>query len=263
MKRSQIVNIYKDTVIAGKRFGGRFDQSTLYEASEIPDWCDISTDPIKNEPGRGAPKYTPKVSVVNALTLTTARELYDDNNKLLVLVMASDSCPGGDVIKGTQAQEEDIYRCTNFTNCSNKSYYPLTADSFIITEKVTVFKDKDYQALLDPVQLDFISMPAVYKPGLRYGTYLSEEEAETMKLKIDLIFRYAVLEGYNILVLGALGCDVIGNPAEDVAHMFKNTIDLYGGYFKQIVFSVPSEEKYNTFNIFKDIIVHNEVRKVS
>jgi uncharacterized protein (TIGR02452 family) len=255
MKRSQLVATYKDTIGHGRRYGGRFDQSVLYDPNDIPDWDDISAEPSKKGPGRGMPTYKPEILVENTDTLTAARE-QDPEAKILVLIMASDHCPGGGVAKGSEAQEEDIYRCTNMFHCSNKSFYPLKAEQFIVTEEVTVFKDSEYELLSDPVQFDFISMPAVRKPGIVEGTYMDDSDEESMKARIDLIFRYAALESYDTLVLGALGCGAFGNPASDVANMFRNAIEAHGGYFKRIVFAVLStSEKDKNYNIFNSILV--------
>lgn len=257
MKRSQLVNIYKETISYGRRFGGRFDNSTSYEPEDLPDWDDIMAEPSKKGPGRGAPTYTPKVTVVNADTLSVAREAQeeDPDAKVLVLVNASEHCPGGGVITGSEAQEEDIYRCTNMFHCSNKNLYPIAPDHFIVTEGVTVFKDEEYALLDDPVEFDFITMPAVRKPGLIQGTYLEKSDRENMRLRIDLILRYAALESYDTLILGALGCGAFRNPPEDIAHMFKTAIDKHGGYFKKIVFAVLSRDKNKNYQTFTEVLV--------
>ncbi len=144
-------------------------------------------------------------------------------------------------------------------HCSNKAFYPLEPEHFVVTEGVTVFKDEDHGLLKEPAEFDFISMPAVRKPGLIEGTYMDDSEAESMKRRIDLIFRYAALESYDTLILGALGCGAFGNPVKDVAHMFSEAIAEHGGYFKKIVFAVLSSEKNKNYQVFTEVLVEGQL----
>lgn len=255
--KQELVKIYQDTLRKSRQFGGRFDQSTKYTPDELPDWEDVMREPTEDDDvARGPPSDTVHVEVHDLDTLTCAREQLeaDPDADILVLNMAYPFCPGGGVKRGSRAQEECLFRCSNYHDCVNGKHYPLKDNSFIVTECVTVFKDEDYNVLRDPVEMDFIAMPAVCRPALYGGVdYLDEKDREDMKLRIDLIFRYAVLEQKDILVLGALGCGAFRNPPEVVREMFREAISKYGGYFKKIVFAVLSGTKNSNYEVFKTL----------
>jgi len=173
--------------------------------------------------------------------------------------MASNTTPGGGVALGAKAQEEVLFRCTNYDLCTNRKFYPLSDDEFVVTEDVTVIKDQDYNTLLkaEYAKFDFIAMAAPRKPPLIYEDgnpiYMFEEDEALMRDKIDAIFRYAVYQGTVSLVLGALGCGAYGNPVKQVRDMFQQAIDKYRFYFDNITFAVLAEGKNPNYDVFRDL----------
>lgn len=250
-------DIFTDTLKL-TRGHGSYKQSELYNEDDVPNFNEINQEhgPIKRFDKTS-------VKVINDDTLNVALELVKKGDKPLVLNMASDYKGGGGVRSGSAAQEEELFRRTNYDNCCNQKFYPLSPLQFVVTENVFIVKDQDYKPLKDWEQVDFIAMPGVRKPQLSYDQddngntyvdYYHDTERELMETKIDLIFRYAVLEKYDTLVLGALGCGAFANPVKEVAEMFKSYLEKYKGAFKKVYFAVLSRDDNQNYNVFKSVL---------
>jgi len=202
-----------------------------------------------------------------------------EGKKVCVLNFASATNPGGGVVNGSSAQEEALCRCSTLYPCLNvKEFWdgfyqphrnagnPLYNDDVIYTPRVTVFKsDVSYPKKMlsrDWYQVDVLTCAA---PNLRHmpsnymNPFAGDEAADIgdgdlMKLhlkRIDKIFRVAVENGAQVLVLGAFGCGAFCNPPELVAKAFKTVQDKYKEYFVAIeyaIFCMPREtQNYDAF----------------
>lgn len=253
LRKEELVKIYRDTVTHCKRnTSGSYKQSELWSFDDLPPDSALTDELTElDQPA--------VVTVVNADTLTTANELVDEGLNPLVLNMASNICPGGGVKRGSRAQEEELFRRTNYDKCTNRKFYPIGNDQFIVTEDVTVVKDEAYNLLRDPFKLDFIAIAAIRQPALDYNTsndqpqYMDDEDYKLMEQKIDAIFRYAAYQEKDSLVLGALGCGAFGNPCSRVANMFKEALERYRKYFVKITFAVLSLDRNPNYDAFKHL----------
>ena len=252
MSRSDtLVKVFKDTLeLARKTTCHNYRMSEKWNINE-----DIPPDDVLiNSIDEIGPAV---IAVVNASTIATAINMVKDGLDPLVLNMASDFQPGGGVVKGSSAQEEDLFRCSNYALCTNKSLYPIKDDEVIVTDGVTIIKDEDYNILPEYIELDFIAVAAVRRPPLEYEdgepSYMNIEDQQIMQDKIDAIFRYGIYQEKDSLLLGALGCGAFRNPPKVVRDMFQDAIDRYRNYFKQITFAVLSNEKNPNYDIFKEL----------
>lgn len=252
MKRAELVSIYKDTQrLARSSTSHSYKQSEKWTIHDLPPDEDLFADAEK----RTKPAT---VRVVNADTLTTAILLKNSGFDPLVLNMASNTTPGGGVAHGAKAQEEVLFRCSNYDLCTNRKFYPLADDEFVITEGVSIVKDQDYNRLSEYMEFDFIAMAAPRKPPLLYdedgeADYMVQEDKELMNVKIDTIFRYAIYQNSGSLVLGALGCGAYGNPVKQVRDMFQQAINKYRYYFDNITFAVLAEGKNPNYDEFSKL----------
>jgi len=260
--------IFQDTLRVTKGVG-TYKQSELYSNEELPEFDEMQGMSYYN-----LEQHKVVIEVVNQDTLVGVLQLAKQGLTPMVLNLASDFKAGGGVRSGSGAQEEELFRRTNYDNCSNQKFYPLKEDDqFVVTENVYIVKDEDNVLISskDWQAFTFLAMPGIRKPvrecaydendepindanGKPVFTYRDDEDMETMRKKIDLIFRYAVLEEFDSLVLGALGCGAFGNPPEDVANLFSEAIEKYGGAFKKIRFAVLSRDTQLNFQIFKDTL---------
>lgn len=249
MQRKELIRIYQDTVdIAKKLTSHSFKQSEKwdFEMDIPPEDVILSEYDANDDPS--------KISVIDNDTISETLVMLNDGLQPLVLNMACDVYPGGGVKKGCRAQEEDLFRCSNYELCTNKSLYPIGDDEFITTSDVSIIKDAEYEMLDDFLTVDFIAIPAVKKPLVSDDQYLISDDYEQMKKKIDSIFRYAIYQEQDVLLLGALGCGAYGNPPDKVATMFKEIITKYENYFTEIRFAILSGGKNENYEIFKAVL---------
>ena len=225
------------------------------------------------------PRYDTEIKVVNNDCLYEAKKMIDGGLKPAVLNMASFHTPGGGVLKGSNAQEENIFRRTNIFKSlyqfhyigdnygieQKEERYPLDYNyGGIYTPKVMVFKgsgDVDYQLMENPFYVDVITLPAVKNPRTENGKIVSWVE-NVIKNKIRQILDIALENENDSLVLSAFGCGAYGTPPEQMAMFFADVLasEEYQGLFKVIHFAilnVPStngeHNPHGNFQPFKEV----------
>lgn len=159
----------------------------------------------------------------------------------LVLNLASDAHPGGGVERGAAAQEESLFRRTNYWQTLRRRMYPLERYEAVYSPGITVIKTAEqdgWKPLPQPEpRLDFIACPAIRHPHLTAGRLNAKEEADYKK-KIELILQVAALKGHDCVIFGAMGCGAWGNPPEHIAEIFKEILEAHKGVIKAAVFAV-------------------------
>lgn len=184
------------------------------------------------------------ISVENSDCLTVAKGLQYKGYNVAVLNMASRQNPGGGVLGGAGAQEENIFRRTNlflsmfqFAGYANQygldkhqKQYPLDREyGGIYTPNAMVFRgeEKDGYPMLgaDSFHMSFIAVPGINRPDLRDDTHLADNMIEGTKNKIRTILRIGLRHGHDSLVLGALGCGAFCNPPSHIARLFHEVFE--------------------------------------
>ena len=176
------------------------------------------------------------------------------NNKMLVLNLASDKSFGGGVRTGAMAQEEELFRKTDYGNHYGRQLYPLEKNEFLYTPCIYVVKDSNYKHLdaNNIIPFDGLAIAGIRNPSLVNGK-LSEYDYNLTKQKIETIFKFALYNKNTNLILGALGCGVFRNPPEDIVEIYNYCLEKYNGYFENIIFSILSINNDN-FKIFNENI---------
>lgn len=210
------------------------------------------------------------IIVENEDCLVLAKKLLDNGLKPAVLNMASNFMPGGGVLKGSGAQEENLFRRTNLFQSlyrylnigtefdierDEKHSYPLN-DNYggIYSKNVVVFRNtenENYDFLSKPFLIDVISVAAIRKPKYNKNLELSEEDIIKEKNKIRTIFNIALKHGNDSLVLGAFGCGAFKTPPKAMAKCFHEVINEkeYKNKFKVIAFAIiNSNSNYREHN---------------
>lgn len=226
--------------------------------------------PAKEPLGR----YEMEVSVVQNDSLACARQLVEAGERnVCVLNMASRSNPGGGVFVGASTQEEYLFRCTNyyrslyqFVDFAGIYGIPRAADSYpldrhfggVFTSQATVFRDMEvrgYKYLAEPWRVNFIAVPAINHPSLVNGRIV-DDLIFPIRKKMRTIFRIAIENGQDVLVLGAWGCGAFANPPRHIAELFQETLqeEEFSGCFKKIVFAIKGGSRGGNFQPFKDVL---------
>ncbi|MEG0778618.1 MAG: TIGR02452 family protein [Oscillospiraceae bacterium] len=227
-----------------------------------------------NNPGR---------VIVSKKRSFTAASAYADK-KVCVLNFASATNPGGGVEKGSSAQEESLCRCsTLYFNLNDKKpfndfYYPhrksgnpLHNDDCIYTPDVVVFKsDTDTPRLLPQKSWYSVNVITCAAPNLRprpsnspnhhngnEAIQISDRALEELHEKrLRRILNIALLEGNEVIILGAFGCGAFLNPPQVVAAAAKKVTEEYRDCFDVIEFAVycnpRDDSNYRVFErVFK------------
>ncbi len=204
----------------------------------------------------------PIISILKNDTLDECRNLILKGLNPVLLNMADPSIPGGCVNMGASAQEENIFRRTNYfmTLKLVPEFYPIIGSDVIYSNGVLAFRSNEESGYkyIQPFIIDIIACPSIRHPELdQNGLIRNKEDLDLQYSKICMIFKTAIKYGHDSLVLSALGCGAFKWPAEQVANLFKRAIDEYGSYFKEIVFAIKQpidNQSKNNYQIFKDII---------
>ena len=217
-------------------------------------------------------KYPTKFSVIDADCLEVANLLRKMGKKPVVLNMANAKTPGGGVLGGAGAQEENLFRRSNM-HISLYQYadfalkydipkntvfeYPLSASGGIYSAGVTVFRSSEatgYNLLNEPYTLDFIAVAAIYNPPLvkvENKLYLDKTCVEDAKTRLRTILKIAIAQNHTTLVLSAIGCGAFANPPAHIATLFQEIFEEteFKNVFEMIVFAIfndhNSHQKHN------------------
>jgi uncharacterized protein (TIGR02452 family) len=195
--------------------------------------------------------------LVEPLDTVSALIKYAPIGKTLVLNMASSKRCGGGVEKGSIAQEECIFRCSNLFEIS-KELYPIEREEYIYSKDVTFIKDKDYN-IMTPIICDVITIAAVNLNTIHVDgndSLNKEMYRVTMYEKMHAIFKAAIENKCDNIILGAWGCGVFKNDPNEVVMCFNEVTINYKHYFKNIIFAVINDKNSvaNNYQIFKDKI---------
>ncbi|CAF1005405.1 unnamed protein product [Rotaria sordida] len=222
------------------------------------------------------PYSSTSVTVSNEDCLVLYEKLVSERYRPLLLNMASATSPGGGYRKGDGAQEENIFRRSDYYQsldleiadkdrserryCTSKcdikratgifELYPMEEFGAIYTSGITVFRGteaKGYPYMKNPLyNVCSIAMAAYREPPLPKKNMLENKFSTNTYKKIENIFAIGYQRNHNCLVLSALGCGAFKNPPEHVALLFKSIIYQYAGYFEKIYFAIIDD--HNTGN---------------
>jgi uncharacterized protein (TIGR02452 family) len=169
----------------------------------------------------------------------------------LLLNMASDYQPGGGVWKGASAQEEELFRRSNYFKFLHRRWYPFPQFRTIVSKGVEFYRSSganQYAILQTPVTLDCVAVAGLRKPERTADKrrFLKSGDAEILLKKLRILFQVAANNGNDALVLSALGCGAFQGPVEHIAELFKQVVEENRGVFREITFAILGEN-YGTF----------------
>ncbi|KAF4436970.1 hypothetical protein F53441_13152 [Fusarium austroafricanum] len=196
--------------------------------------------------------------------------------------------PGGGWLDGAMAEEEAICFRSSLALSLNKEYYPLEIDEALYSPYVLVVRD-DFASghkisslpapnlpVLSVLTISAMPNPQVNTFTRKSGTrteesrsgnldkqvFANDRDRDLTKAKMRHCLRMAARHRHDMLVLGALGCGVDGNPPEDVAHCWLEVLrenEFSGNWWKEVCFAVFDPKNTGNFEIFKRVLKGHQV----
>jgi uncharacterized protein (TIGR02452 family) len=185
------------------------------------------------------------VDVLNIDCLEAAKALQDEGFNPVVLNMACATGPGGGYLAGAAAQEENLFRRSDYSKCATSKHYPIHK-KVVYTSNVNVFRSSQatgYQYLPEVYRLSFVAAAAENGPRLvptKGGYRLNSSAASALFDKIATLLSAAQQNEHDAVVLSALGCGAFRNPPGHVAEIFAKALSTppFAGAFRRIVFAI-------------------------
>ena len=210
------------------------------------------------------PYPSTKVEVLNEDCLIVYQRLLARGFHPLLLNMANAKTTGGGYRKGDGAQEENLFRRSNYyrsldlelddgqpthrslwTSTSvpfREKIYPIADFGAIYTSGLTVFRqteEKGYALMDEPMSnVCALAIAAYRKPRLTDSNLLQPKYSIGTRKKVETIFAIGQHQQHDCLVLSAFGCGAFHNPPAHLAQIFKSVIEQYAGFFQKIVFAI-------------------------
>lgn len=200
-----------------------------------------------------------------------------------ILNMASLYHPGGGVLDGSSAQEEDL--CRRSTLAVSLYQFSLTggrhgdlADMVKVTRRlerypmdnlyggiyspgITFFRtarDQGYALMEKPFTAAVVSVAALnYNQKHGHSTLengmIPESDKPIIKEKMRTILRMGILKGHDSMVLGAFGCGAFCTPPAQQAILFHQVImePEFHNRFSRITFAITDSPSSNNFKPFQ------------
>ena len=220
--------------------------------------------------GNAPPYSKTRVLVVKDDCVGEYANLIKSGRRPVLLNMANATNPGGGYRKGDGAQEETLFRRSDYCrsldvdlddfigdraprffcspDCQNTpltsstaAMYPMDEYGCIYSTGLTFFRqpqETGYEYMETPLEnVAAIAMAAYRDPKLD-GDMLSPKYAVGMRKKMENIFAIAQHHKNDSMVLSAFGCGAFRNPPEHVARLFQSVIEQYAGFFDSIIFAI-------------------------
>ncbi|EDO29211.1 predicted protein [Nematostella vectensis] len=264
----QACNDFEYTLPGGRRVSFGSFESVCKAATQTKPYHDASVTRVESG-------ITTSIRVVNGDCLEEALELKRQGFKPAVLNMASPKRPGGGYLTGAGAQEENLFRRTNYVQHladPDKKFDPnrdwhfrLPEFSCVYSTDVMVFRaseDRGYAFLPEPVPMSFLAVAAYPNPPCIKGSpRLIPEFVEKCKRKIRLLLAVGLQQHHDSLVLSAWGCGAFRNPPQHIAQLFKEVLNEHEflNQYKHISFAIVDDANamrkggIGNYNPFHDV----------
>lgn len=185
------------------------------------------------------------------------------NEIVAVLNFASYKNPGGKFIEGSSAQEESLCHASFLYNvlASCSVYYEWNNEHKnrgLYENRAIYSPDVLFQKGKDKRDCDVITCAAPnITPSHKYNWGVTDEEnTKSLKSRIKFVLDIAADQKRETLILGAFGCGVFGQDAEEVANIFMDYLTTTHKMFKKVIFAIPKgfhTENYDKFEkVFKE-----------
>lgn len=259
--RQEVYQSTLDIVTAGKYQLPNGEVITLELERDIAKETKFYSKEIIREYPR---QYDTRTGAVNDDCLAYAARLCETEDGVCVLNMANPVIPGGGVMVGAGAQEEYLFRCSDYYRslyqyaryasqydvARSSQSYPLDSNyGGVFSPNVTVFRSTEetgYALLEKPWKVNMIAVAGINRPDLEYERgeeRIAEHLVPCAKNKLRTILRIAADNSQKTLVLGAIGCGAFRNPPRHIASLFKEILseEEFKGVFRRVLFVIKED----------------------
>lgn len=247
MNKDQLIRIFQDTVNLTKYI----DNKSVTTKHKFDDIVNVPTI-----------KKSGTILVEPTDTITTVQN--NQNGRICMLNMASYKKAGGGVDRGTVAQEECLFRCTNLYHTIVQEFYPLESYEGLYTKDAIIIKDKDYGTIDPYITVDCVTVAAInLQNSKKDDDWMISGDSNwevvsnyenNMKMKIRLMLSLAYKSGVDTLVLGAWGCGVYRNDPNEISQYFYDVLVTEGKryMFEKVIFGIINDDNSvdNNYEIF-------------
>lgn len=200
------------------------------------------------------------VTIVNQDCVDAAVELVQSGFRPALLNMANAESAGGGWKTGAAAQEEDLFRRSDYHLRVDEAHYqhphfPLHDRACIYTPGVRYFrrgKEDGYAFMEDSAAIATIACAAYVRPATAGARLVKEKEDGTLA-KLRSVFNAARSQAHDSLVLSAFGCGAFGNPPHAIASLMKQVCEENRARFKKIVVAIVEDDGCRNLEPFEQV----------
>jgi len=204
-------------------------------------------------------KINGRLYVIELDSLDLAIEYKSKGFNPVLLNMANAINPGDGLKNGIGAQEESLFRRSCLHLLLDKKYYPLENYSALYSPDVIIISENEVNLYTYYENFKLISIITLAAHNNSNKISLDDLYFITYN-KINTLFKIAIMNNHDVIILSALGCGALKNDPVFVANIFKSVIDdnNYKRYFRYIIFGIIDD--YNSllngsnYKIFSDIL---------
>ena len=236
--------------------------------------CQPSIDRVSTEYRPSVNRLSTDISVDTTYSKQDPmdKELYNNNDMLIVITSGFVSPAGGGYLSGAGAQEENLFRRTNYVqhladpdnefDPERKWSYRLPEFSCVYSTNVFIIRAAEaegYAFLRKPIAMSFVALSAYCSPALTKDKQrLIPQVAENTKRKIRCMLATGLYHDHDSLVLSALGCGAFRNPPRHMAELFKEVLeeDEFANKYKHISFAIIDDHnarREGNYQPFKEV----------
>lgn len=180
------------------------------------------------------------------------RHAEEGKKRMAALNFASYKQPGGMFLRGVTAQEECLCHASFLYNVLSEfqsEFYnwnrkhpnrALYQNRGLYSPNILFEQDGN------SVFCDVITCAAPNKSAAQMYRHVSEQEnTKALRSRIRFVLDIAKENQVELLILGAFGCGVFGQEAEEAAAIFSECLSASHACFDQVVFAIPKGSNQN------------------
>lgn len=190
----------------------------------------------------------------------------NEQNKPLIFIFGSAYKPGGGILSGARAQEEDISLHSSFYfQVKDNEFYKMKhkdytySDYGVYVKNGLALTDLEYRELPEFKNVSFVSLAAPNLSAFLNNKVKFDENELYQKYEDRLrsFFIFAENRGHKEIVVGPWGCGVFGLSPEKTSLIFNKIINE-NHYSGKIIFSIMNNEMFEIYKTNISLNIDNK-----